>query len=74
MVKKYVEILANQVKEDYEEYKLNNSLVNKMVDAAEYYDIGFYSIPRKMLNKRGNLTEEELLSIKDYPLKKIRNL
>ena len=68
MVKKYVEILANQVKEDYEEYKLNNSLVNKMVEAAEYYDIGFYSIPRKLLNKRGNLTEEELVSIKDYPL------
>lgn len=68
MVKKYVEILANQVKEDYEEYKLNNSLVNKMVESAEYYDIGFYSIPRKLLNKRGNLTEEELVSIKDYPL------
>lgn len=68
MVKSYVEILANQVKEDYEEYKLNSTLVNKMVEAAEYYDIGFYSIPRKLLNKRGNLTDEELVSIKDYPL------
>ena len=68
MVKSYVEILANQVKEDYEEYKLNSTLVNKMVEAVEYYDIGFYSIPRKLLNKKGNLTDEELVSIKDYPL------
>jgi len=39
-----------------------------MADAVEYYDIGFYSIPRSILYKKENLNKKELEQIKNYPL------
>ena len=33
-----------------------------------YYDIGFYSIPRMILMKNGNYSEEDIKYIKNYPL------
>lgn len=67
-IKNYIMILGSKVKEDYPEYALTDELVEKMADASKYYDIGFYSIPRKILNKKENLNEEELRIIKEYPL------
>lgn len=68
MIKEYINILGNQVVIDYPEYNLTSSNISKMVEASEYYDIGFYSIPRTILNKKTNFTDEELRTIKDYPL------
>lgn len=67
-IKKYVNILGLRVMEDYPEYMLDEEKVEKMADAVEYYDIGFYSIPRSILYKKENLNKEELEQIKNYPL------
>lgn len=67
-VRKYIKILGEQVKIDYPNYALTSELVDKMADASLYYDIGFYSIPRKILNKKEQLNEEELSKIKSYPV------
>lgn len=67
-VKSYIKILANKIKDNYPEYNLTDELVEKMSDASKYYDIGFYSIPRKILNKKEKLNQDELKIIKEYPL------
>lgn len=67
-VSEYIKILGNQVMNDYDEYNLNASIIDKMADASTYYDIGFYKIPRSILNKKDTLTKEEVNEIKEYPL------
>lgn len=67
-VKKYMEILCNKIKEDYPHYNLDDYKINKIVDASKYYDIGFYSVPRSILNKDNNFTNDDLSKIKSYPL------
>lgn len=67
-VSKYVEILSKKVALDYPEYNLDEFKISKIVDAVKYYDVGFYSVPRLILSKNGNFTEEELKKIKEYPL------
>ena len=47
---------------------MTNESIEKMADASRYYDIGFYSIPRKILNKKDQLDDNELKKIKEYPL------
>lgn len=66
-INKYIKILANKVMEDYPEYDLNLEKIDKMADASMYYDVGFYSIPRSILGKKGSFTEDELNQIKKYP-------
>ena len=53
--------------EDYPEYDFNLEKIDKMADASMYYDVGFYSIPRSILGKKGSFTEDELNQIKKYP-------
>lgn len=67
-IKKYMKILGTKVMEDYPEYNLSEEKVDKMAEASMYYDLGFYSIPRTILGKKENFTNEELDKIKDYPL------
>ena len=67
-LKEYMRIFANQVIKEYPEYNLFEENVNKMANAIEYYDIGFYSIPRSILNKKNGFSNEELDVIKKYPL------
>ena len=54
--------------DDYDEYELNTSKIEKIKSAVLYYDIGFYSVPRNTLVKNGNYTEEDISFIKNYPL------
>ena len=67
-LKEYMRIFANRVMKDYPEYNLYDESIAKMSDAIEYYDIGFYSIPRSILNKKSGFSTEELELIKKYPL------
>ncbi len=67
-VNNYVQVLAEQFMKDYPESGLDDEKIRKMADASRYYDIGFYSIPRSVLSKRGNFSNEELKRIKQYPL------
>ena len=67
-INKYIKILAKKVMEDYPEYDLNDEKIDKMADASMYYDIGFYSIPRTVLGKKGTFSKEDLDKIKNYPL------
>lgn len=67
-ISSYIKILGKKVMEDYPEYGLNEDLVNKMADSSKYYDIGFYSVPKRILNKK-NLDENDMKLIKDYPIK-----
>lgn len=66
-VSNYVKKLATTVMDDYPEYNLDEEKINKMAEASMYYDIGFYSIPRSVLIKKENLTNDELGLIKNYP-------
>lgn len=66
-IQKYIEILASKVMEDYPEYELTTEKILKIKDAAMYYDIGFYSIPKSVLLKKEKLTNEELELVRNYP-------
>lgn len=67
-IKEYINLLGKQVMLDYPEYDLTEEKITKISDASVYYDIGFYSIPRTILVKKENFTNEELNKIKKYPL------
>ncbi len=67
-INKYIRIFAKKIMEDYPEYGLTYDKIEKMADASQYYDIGFYSIPRMILKKKENFSKEELEKIKNYPL------
>lgn len=67
-INEYIKILGKQVSKDNPSYLLTDELINKMADASQYYDIGFYSIPRRILNKKEQLNQDELIKIKEYPL------
>lgn len=67
-LKEYMRIFANEVMKDYPEYNLYEESIAKMSDAIEYYDIGFYSVPRSILNKKSGFSPEELDLVKKYPL------
>lgn len=67
-VKNYIKILSKQVMNDYDKYDLDDEKIEKMADASMYYDIGFYSVPRSILSKKTDFTNEELEKIKNYPL------
>lgn len=66
-ISKYVNALATQVMKDYPDYNLDSSKIEKMASAVMYYDIGFYSIPRKSLMKNGNYNNDDIKFIKNYP-------
>lgn len=67
-LKEYMRVFANRVMKDYPEYNLYDESIVKMSEAIEYYDIGFYSVPRSILNKKNGFSSEELELIKKYPL------
>lgn len=66
-ITKYIRILGKRVSMDYPEYNLTDEKIEKMANAVKYYDIGFYSIPRKILSKE-KMDGTELKKVKEYPL------
>ena len=66
-VKEKFKHLALKVMEYYPEYELNEEKINSMCEACTYYDIGIYSVPKRILNKK-TLTNEEIDILKKYPI------
>ena len=67
-VSRYIGILCDEIVKTYPEYGLDELKINKLKEAVRYYDIGFYSIPRTLLNGNTRFNKEELNRIKTYPL------
>jgi putative two-component system response regulator len=67
-VKKYTEILAREVMEQFPEYGLTEENVNVIVAASPLHDIGKIAIPNHILLKPGKLTEEEMEYMKSHTL------
>ena len=59
LIKKYVKILTTQVSVQYPEYNINSSVIDKIADSAAYYNIGEYTLPKSILSKKSEFTEEE---------------
>lgn len=66
-VRKYFEVILNQVIMDYPEYKLEDYIVNKLLDASVLYNVGIYVLPRKIGNG-GYYTKDEIELIKKHPI------
>ena len=64
IIKKYVNLLAMQVSVMYPEYNVNSNMVEKMANSSMYYSIGNYTLPKSLLAKKSEYTEEEKASIK----------
>ena len=64
MIKKYVNLLAMQVSVMYPEYNINSNMIDKMSISSMYYGIGNYTLPRSLLLKKGEYTDQEKESIK----------
>jgi len=65
-VSSYVNILARQVSNDYLKYRIDENRINKMTEAAKYYDIGLYTLPTKMFEKQ-DFTDDEVKIMKSHP-------
>ncbi len=55
----YTNIIMKQVSDDYEEYRVDNERLEKITEASKYYDIGVFTLPKKILKKK-EYTEEDL--------------
>ena len=64
MIKKYVNILAMQVSVSYPEYNITSNMIERMANAAMYYSIGNYTLPKSILFKKGEYSDTEKESIK----------
>ncbi len=67
-IKEKFKSLALKTMEEYPEYGLDEEKIDIMCEAVKYYDIGLYSVPKKILNKKSPLTDLELEKLKEYPL------
>lgn len=67
-IQKYTEIIGQDIIENHKEYNLDEFKLNKIKEAACYYDIGYYAIPRVIYSKATSLTMEEADIIKNYPI------
>lgn len=65
-VKKYTEILARQIMEDYPEYGLTEHIISVMVPASALHDVGKIAIPDSILLKPGRLTSDEFEVMKSH--------
>lgn len=65
-VKKYTEILANQMMEDYPEYGLTEHSIEVMALASALHDVGKIAIPDNILLKPGRLTADEFEVMKSH--------
>ena len=54
----YLNIIATQYKALHPEYGLDDEKIDKLSNAIKYYDLGIYTIPKRVFSK-GNLTNED---------------
>lgn len=67
-VKKYTEILANELMKDFPEYGLTKDQIDVITSASPLHDIGKIAIPNQILLKAGKLTDEEFEYMKSHTL------
>ena len=64
IIKKYMKLLTMQVSVLYPEYSINSNMIDKMAASVVYYGIGNYVLPKSLLSKKGQYTDEEKNIIK----------
>ena len=64
-MKKYMKILTMQVSVQYPEYSINSSMIEKIANSSVYFAIGNYTLPKAILYKKGEYTDEEKNMIKN---------
>lgn len=64
VIKKYMKLLTMQVSVLYPEYGINSNMIDKMAASSVYYGIGNYVLPKSILSKKGQYTEDELSILK----------
>ena len=62
----YMHVLMQQVSNDYSEYRVDESRLEKITEATKYYNIGLFTLPKTILNKK-DFSKEELQIIKSHP-------
>lgn len=59
ILKKYTRILTMQVAADYPEYSISSNMIDKIANSSMYYAIGNYTMPKSLMYKKSQFTEEE---------------
>ena len=59
LVRKYMKLLTMQIATSYPEFGINSNMIDKLAASSVYYGIGNYALPRSILDKKGQYTEEE---------------
>ncbi len=65
-IRKFVEILLQEVAQSFPEYELDDKKIATISSASVLHDIGKISIPDSILNKPGHLTAKELEIMKTH--------
>ena len=64
LVKRYMRILTMQVSVMYPEYNINSNAIDKMANSSIYYGIGNYILPKQVMQKKTQYSDEEMKIIK----------
>ena len=59
LVKRFMRILTMQVSVMYPEYNINSNTIDKIANSSIYYGIGNYILPKTIIQKRTQYSEEE---------------
>lgn len=65
LVKRYMRILTMQVSVMYPEYNINSNAIDRMANSSIYYGIGNYILPKYLMQKKTQYSDEELKIIKN---------
>lgn len=64
-LKRYMRVLTTKFASMYQEYNLNNTKIDKIVDSSAYYDLANYILPKKILSKKVVDTAEDKSIVKN---------
>ena len=59
MIQKYMKVLTTQVSFQFPEYHIDSNMIERIALSSGYYMIGNYILPKSILYKKSELTEEE---------------
>ena len=64
-ISKYFKLIAEKVKNNYPEYKLNDYMINKATECLDLCNVGYYTLPKR--SNKSTFTQEEIKRIRQYP-------
>ncbi|MBP3700425.1 MAG: HD domain-containing protein, partial [Lachnospiraceae bacterium] len=67
-IRRFTQILLEEISRSCPEYKLTDATIRIISSASALHDVGKISIPDSILNKPGNLTEEEWEVMKSHSI------